>query len=730
MLYQRYLVVLLCLSTPFALQAQKQITLKDCFTDFRFYPAAISDFTFLKNGQQYSVLENSAIRLRDIEKESFDNLLFQIPADIQAVGYTLSENAEVALLHTAKEPVYRHSFLAQYFVLTNQKGKAIPIGGKDAVLQKCLLSPDGTKVAYVRQNNLFMQDLATEKITQITRDGKPNAIINGIPDWLYEEEFSEAESDGFDALKWSPDAKRIAFLRFDETDVPEFTLTWYKNALYPEQTSFKYPKVGSMNAQVTAHIYDLASARTKEIATGPKTDCYVPRITWTPDNQVVAMRLNRHQDTLQVFICKPNFDQDVNILGSRVLITETDSAYVELAHCDYLTFLQNKEQFIWASERDGANHLYLYDMQGKLVRRLTEGKEEITAFYGVDEVNKKIYVQSSFLPVMRMVWEMPLEKGEVRNLSPEMEGWHEATFAPGFNHFVLKMQSNQMPPVYTLRKRDGSVVRTLLDNAEVAKARKEYGMGEKEYFQIPINKKLKMNCWMIKPPDYTDKKKYPVIIDIYGGPGSQTVKFEHDGYMEPWHQMMAQKGYLIVSIDNRGTGGRGRDYKKCTQLQLGKLETQDQIAAARHMGALPWVDKDRIGIWGWSYGGFLSTNAMLKSEGVYKMAIAVAPVTNWKWYDSGYTERFLHTYDENSKGFDENSPINYAEKLKGKYLLCHGTADDNVHWQHSVAMTDALIKAGKQFETYYYPNRNHGIYDDGATMHLFEKITDFILKNL
>jgi dipeptidyl-peptidase 4 len=369
-------------------------------------------------------------------------------------------------------------------------------------------------------------------------------------------------------------------------------------------------------------------------------------------------------------------------------------------------------------------------MKGEMVRRLTTGTEEVTNFYGISEEKQTIYVQTTFSPVMRMVYEISLAGSKPVNLSGEVEGYHEAGFSPNFDYHVLKIQNVGIPPIYTLRRRDGSIVRTLEDNKDIAKLREEYGFQPKEIFLIPFDKKSKMNCWIIKPPDFSIEKKYPVIFDIYGGPGSQTVTYEHNGYMETWQQMMAQKGYLIVSIDHRGTGGRGRYFKKLTQLQLGKLETLDQIAAGRHIGALPWVDSKRIGIWGWSYGGFLATNTLFKGEGVYKAAVAVAPVTNWKWYDTAYTERFLHTYAENPKGYDENSPIYYADKLKGKYLLCHGITDDNVHWQHSVALTEALIKAGKQFETYYYPNRDHGIYGDGATMHLFQKITDFFMENL
>jgi dipeptidyl-peptidase 4 len=709
---------------------QKKITLSDCFEQYKFYPDAVEGFSWLRNGRQYTSLEQGIIRLHDVESQALDSVLWDIPID--ASDYTLSANEKTVLITREKTSVYRHSSLANYVAITGAKKPSISIGGDDAILQTCVLAPDGDKALYVRDNNLYYQSFANGAQVQITTDGKKNAVINGIPDWLYEEEFSKVDEDGLVAAKWSPDGTKIAFIRFDETAVQEFTLVTYNDEMYPQTKSYKYPKVGTPNARVSVHIYDLITAQVKEVQTGPDTDRYLPRINWTHDNQLVATRLNRHQDSLQLYICKPDFRQDGATLGSRVLLTETDSAYVDMGIHDFLTFTKDNKHFIWGSERDGTAQLYLYDMQGNLVRKLTQGKENITAFYGVDEQKKLLYVQTTFAPVMRMIWEMPMEPsgGEVRIMSGEGEGYHEAGFSPTFDYWVHKSQNMNKVPVYQMRRRDGSVVRVLLDNAKAAKARIDYGFVDKELFTITINKNTKMNCWILKPPGFDGKKKLPVLIDVYGGPGSQTVTFEYDGHMDAWRQMLAQMGYLVVQVDNRGTGGRSRDFKKSTQMQLGKLETEDQILAARYLRQLEWVDGSRIGIWGWSYGGFLSTNAMLKGDSTFKAAIAVAPVTNWKWYDSAYTERYLHTYAENPKGYDNNSPVNYADKLRGKYLLCHGMADDNVHWQHSVALTDALIKAGKQFETYYYPNRDHGIYTDGATMHLFTKITDFILKNL
>jgi dipeptidyl-peptidase 4 len=710
---------------------QKKITLEECFINYKFYPSAVDGYTFLPNGRQYTILEADGLHLYDVEKQDFDTLLWPVPSQIGAEAYHLSANGKALLLTANKIPIYRHSYTANYTCLQAKSNTPIAVGGKDARLQVCALSPDGTQALYVKDNNLYYQSFANQGIVQVTKDGEKNKIINGLPDWVYEEEFSEVNGEGLTAASWSPNGSQIAYIRFDETLVQEFKMTSYLGEMYPEITQFKYPKVGTPNAQVSVHIYDTKKNQSKEVYTGQPGDRYLPRIKWTPDQQLVVTRLNRHQDTLQLYICKPNFETNDQILPSRLLLTETDSAYVELGHIDYLTFLKDHQHFIWASERSGSCQLYLYTMAGKLARQITSDKNEVTNFYGIDEQNQLLYLQTTYSPFMRMVWEVPLDaKAEARIMSAEAEGYHEAQFSPTFSYWIHKSQNSDQPPQYTMRRRTGTIVNQLMHNSDALKQNKDYGFVKKEFMQIPMNHQYKINAWMIRPPNFDETKKYPVLVDIYGGPGSQNVSFAYDGYLDPWRQMLAQKGYIVVVIDNRGTGARGRDFKKITQMQLGKIETEDQIQAARYLAALPWVDPSRIGIWGWSFGGFLSTNCLLKGNDVYKLAVAVAPVTNWKWYDTAYTERYLHTYAENPKGYDDNSPINFADRLKGKYLLCHGMADDNVHWQHSVEMTDALIKAGKQFETYYYPNRNHGIYGDNATIHLFTKITNFILENL
>ena len=583
---------------------------------------------------------------------------------------------------------------------------------------------------------MYVKDLKSGQTTQITRDGAKNKIINGLPDWVYEEEFSPVDGDGMVATKWSPDGSMLAFIRFDETNVPEFPLTWYEGANYPRRSTFKYPKVGSPNSVVSVHLYDAeAGSMTGEVM-GLEPDDYVPRINWTTDNQLVMSRLNRRQDTLELLLAVParlinDPENSKKWIPSRLLLQETDAAYVELESENKLTFLQ-QGGFLWTSERSGFQHIHQFSPSpGVTGRDATPGNFDVTAFYGVDHKNNKFYYQTATpTPLDRQVWEGDLKGGAPRLLTPK-NGTNDAVFSPTFDYFTHSWQDANTPPFVTLCKRSGEVLRTLTANERVIQLRKEYGFVDKKFFQIQLADSTLLNAWMLQPARMDSTRKYPILLDNYGGPGSQTVQNQYDGYVGSWHQLLVQKGYVVVSVDNRGTGARGRDFKKCTQLQLGKFETQDQIAAARYFRAQPWVDAGRIGIWGWSFGGYLSTSCILKGNDVFKMAMAVAPVTNWKWYDSAYTERYMHTTKDNAAGYEENSPVNFASMLRGdNYLICHGTADDNVHWQQTTEMINALVKANKQFETYYYPNRNHGIYGDNATRHLFTKLTDFVLEKL
>jgi dipeptidyl-peptidase-4 len=662
----------------------------------------------------------------------------QLPEALKGFDeFEFSTDETRLLLRTEAEPVYRHSVNARYFVYDLATNTVAPVF-EDGKQQFAAFSPDGKKIAFVFNNNLYFNDLIEKQIVQVTHDGALNKIINGLPDWVYEEEFSPVDGDGMTATAWSPNSSLLAFIRFDETAVPEFKMNWYEGAMYPRQSAFKYPKVGEANSVVSVHLYDVAAGSMVGQVMGLEPDDYCPRIHFTADNQLVVTRLNRRQDTLDLLLALPDramYDQEdrTRWIPTRLLLEETDAAYVEIELKNKLIFLKNQPHFLWMSERSGWNHIYRHPLSSATEKplALTSGEFDVTAFYGVDEKNGKFYFQAATpTPLDRQVWEGDLSGGPLRLLTPP-GGTHEADFSPTFDYFTHVWSNANTPPVVSICDRNDDTLRVLTKNERVRKLRQDYGFVSKEFFQFPLSDGTLLNAWMLRPATLDSLKKYPILFDIYGGPGSQTVQNQYDGYMDSWRQMLVQKGYVIVSIDNRGTGARGRDFKKCTQLQLGKLETEDQIAAARFLGRQPWADPNRIGIWGWSFGGYLSTSCILKGADVFKMAMAVAPVTNWKWYDTAYTERYMHTTSDNLKGYEENSPVNFADRLRGdNYLICHGMTDDNVHWQQAVEMINALIKANKQFETYYYPNRNHGIYGDNATRHLFTKLTEFILEKL
>jgi dipeptidyl-peptidase-4 len=721
--------------------AQKSITLEDCFSYFKFYPQSGTNFQFLSDGHRYAEADpDGNLHIRDVLNEAFDSVIvLQLPEE--ALGFDqfdFSADEQKLLLRAGTEPVYRHSVLARYFVYDLKAQQAVPVFEKGKQ-QFCAFSPDGARVAFVFANNLYVKDLLRDKLTQVTFDGEENKVINGIPDWVNEEEFSPVSGDGMVATHWSPDGSKLAYIRFDERAVPEFPITWYEGGMYPRQSRFKYPKVGEPNATVSVHIFDVDAGEPLGQVMGLETDDYCPRLHWTPENRLVLSRLNRYQDTLELLLALPEGtvvdpEDKSRSIPSRLLLRETDAAYVELEQDNKLLFLKNSPHFLWMSDRNGWNHIYRMPLEGPSASEgldLTPGDFDVTEFYGADEKNGKFYFQAATpTPLDRQIWEGDLRGGPAKLLTVP-RGTHRASFSPTFDYFAHVWSNADTPPVISICDRNDDTLRVLSKNERVRKLRQDYGFVPKEFFQIPLADGTQLNAWMLRPANMDSLKRYPILFDIYGGPGSQTVLNQYDGYMGSWHQMLVQKGYVVVSVDNRGTGSRGRAFKKCTQLQLGKLETEDQIAAAKYLGAQPWADPNRIGIWGWSFGGYLSSSCVLKGADVFRMAMAVAPVTNWKWYDTAYTERYMHTTKDNAKGYEDNSPVNFAGQLRGgNYLLCHGMADDNVHWQQSVEMINALVKANKQFETYYYPNRNHGIYGDNATRHLFTKLTAFLLEKL
>ena len=497
----------------------------------------------------------------------------------------------------------------------------------------------------------------------------------------------------------------------------------YGNALYPSQYEFKYPKAGEKNATVSLHIFDVKSGSAKEIKLGNYNDFYIPRIKWTNDANVLSAQvLNRHQNNLDLIFV------DAAAGTAKVILNEKDNAYVDIT--DNLTFLKDNS-FIWTSEKDGYNHIYHYAKSGKLINQVTKGNWEVTNYYGFDDKTGNIFYQSvENGSIDRDIYRIGLNgKNKVRLTGKT--GTSNATFSPNFDYFINAYSSASEPTSYALLStKDGKQVKSILDNEALKTKLAAYNLPSKEFFVLTTEKGHQLNAWMIKPKDFDPNKKYPVFMYQYSGPGSQQVNNDWNGTDDYWFMMLSQQGYIVACVDGRGTGFKGAAFKKVTYKELGKFEVEDQIDAAKVIGKYPYVDASRIGIFGWSYGGFMSSNCILKGADVFKMAIAVAPVTNWRFYDSVYTERYMQTPQENASGYDDNSPINHVSKLKGSYLLIHGTADDNVHVQNTMRMIEALVQANKQFDWAIYPDKNHGIYGGKTRLQLYTKMTNFIKEKL
>jgi dipeptidyl-peptidase-4 len=676
----------------------------------------------LNNGKQYTVLnfdrntKTSSIDIYDYESLNKvgtvvnSNDLSSIP---NFSSYEFSADETKVLLVTERDAIFRRSSLAIYYVYDVALKSTIKIS--DTKIQEPTFSPDNSKVAFVSENNIYIFDIATQKTIQVTTDGIKNKIINGVTDWVYEEEFGFVR-----AFDWNADGSKIAFLQFDETNVPEFSMDVYGAQLYQTQTVFKYPKAGEENALVSLHMLDVASGKITDV--NLDNAYYIPRIQWMNDkNRLSVQTLNRHQDHLKMYAVNTKNN------SVSVLLEEKDAAYVDIT--DNLTFLED-DSFIWTSEKDGYNHIYLYNENGKLMNQITKGNWEVTNFYGYDQNEDKVYYQGTENgAIHRDVYSMDSNGKNKKRLTTK-EGQNRADFSADFTYFINTFSSATTPPEYSLHKAlTGKKVKDIFDNKALLQKLENYQISPKEFSTISVNGN-DLNMWMIKPVNFDATKKYPLFMFQYSGPGSQSVSNTWMSSNDYWYQLLASEGYIIACVDGRGTGLKGRDFKKVTQKELGKFEVEDQISAAKKISELPYIDAARTGIWGWSYGGFMSTNAILKGNDTFELAIAVAPVTSWRFYDSIYTERYMQTPQENSSGYDENSPFNYPEKLKGKYLLVHGTGDDNVHVQNTMRMIEALVQANKEFDWAIYPDKNHGISGGNTRLHLYTKMTNFIKENL
>ena len=664
---------------------------------------------------------------------------------ISIEDYAYSADGSKVLLYTDSERVWRLNTKGYYYVYDIGAGTITPVSDRAAGLQMfAKFNPQATQVAFVRDRNLFVTDLASGAERQLTSDGSDGAIINGTFDWVYEEEFGLR--DGF---RWSPDGTRIAFFQLDEANTRDFQMTDL-TTLYPEYQKFRYPKAGEANSEVRIGVIDVTTGETEFFDTdtwmqgGDETE-YIAAMGWTPegnDSRVWMIRLNRDQNDGDVLYGNPETMSITTILEeSSDSYLEVETGFSDLS-TGTLTYLRDGEHFVWRSDRDGFSHLYLYRNDGTFVDRITEGNWDVTTFHGVDEATGMVYFSSTAAsPMERHLYRIGLPGTDARNevSTPEKitvaAGWHGVNISGDFEYFIDRYSNSTTPTITTLHRISGDPIAVLEDNQELIDRLATYDLPAAEFMTVPAADGTPLNAYLIKPSDFDPSRAYPLLIHTYGGPGSQEVRNSWAGTERLWHHFLAEEyGILVAGVDNRGTGGRGRDFRTATQLNLGPIEAEDQIAAAQHLGAMEFVDADRMGIWGWSYGGYLTLLAMSYGDGpeTFHAGVAVAPVTNWRYYDTIYTERYLSTPQKNAAGYDDGSPVTYAENFADdqELLIVHGSGDDNVHVQNTIVMADALIAANKQFELMIYPGRTHGIFGGNTRRHLFTMLTDFFREHL
>lgn len=712
----------LFISITFTAQTQK-ITLEEIWSG-EFRQSYLHSFNPMR-GDFYSLLNYH----RDSQSTSIDMYSYESLEKSKTIldsknlseinfieSYSFNNSETHILLATNTEYIYRHSTQSVYYiyeVATKKLTKVI-----DKPIQEPTFSGDSKKIAFIQDNNIYVKSIESGEILQITYDGKRNEIINGITDWVYEEEFSFVK-----AYEWSSDNNKIAYLKFDESEVSTFSMDVFGNDLYPTKFAFKYPKAGEQNSKVTLNIVDLSSRSSQEINLGSYE--YIPLIKWINNSKNVAVvTLNRHQNKLNLF--------SINSTNSskNLILSETDSCYIDVENIENLTFLSDNS-FIIQSDKSGFNHLYHYDSSGKLKKQITKGNWDVTKLYGVDKNEKTVFYQSvEDGSINKTTYQIGLN-GKNKKRIGNKEGTTNADFSTTKNYAILEHSDANTPLSYSLYNAK-KPLKEIKNNAALLNKLVPYNLTKKQFSEITTQNGT-FNMWMLKPFDFDPTKNYPLVMVQYSGPGSQTVSNSWNSYNDYWFHFLSQNGYIVACVDGRGTGYKGAAFKKSTYKELGKLETIDQIDVAKKLGSLPYINENSIGIWGWSFGGFMASNCILKGNDVFNTAIAVAPVTSWRYYDSIYTERYMRTPEENPNGYDQNSPLFHAEKLKGNYLIIHGSGDDNVHVQNAYQMSNALIKANKNFEQAIYPDRAHGIYrGENTRLHLFTKMTNYLdthLKN-
>lgn len=700
----------------------QDLTVERIWKNYEFNPKRIGGYQAMNDGEHYMKVKDGSFYQYAMNDLNDKGVLFLDESKLVFDGkkitfddFQFNADESKLLLLTNVESIYRRSFQAVYYLYDLKTQKLSPLDAEHAPQTLAEYSPDGTKVSFIHGNDLFVKTIASGKVEKLTQDGKRNKIINGTTDWVYEEEFSITKAYG-----WSPDSKYIAYLRFDEKEVPEYSMDTY-GGLYPEAYTFKYPKAGEVNSVVTAHCISVENKKAQQISMGSYE--YIPRLNWSyTSNQLIIQTMNRHQSELNYWLV----DVVKGKVTSKIFFTEKSTTYIDID--DNLLILKDGKSILRTSEESGYRHIYQLNFDGS-VKQITTGPWDVIDFLGFDESSKQIYFSSAEKgAIHKSIYSVETSGENKRDLTPKI-GYNEAEFLNGMHYFIHTYSNANQAPVYQLCKSDGSVVRLLESNQAFMDKLKKERLSTKQFIEVNANG-VKLNASVILPVGFDPSKKYPMYVNVYGGPGHNEVLDAWDGNDYFFHQLLAQKGYIIFQVDPRGTMYQGVGFKKSTYLQLGKLEIEDVMNAVKEYAKNSFVDASRVGIMGWSYGGFMASLGITKGADVFKMAIAVAPVTNWRYYDNIYTERFMRTPQENADGYDRNSPINFVDNVKGKYLLIHGSADDNVHFQNTMDMTTALVKANKQFELFVYPDKNHGIYGGNTRNHLFQLMLTFIESNL
>lgn len=710
------------------------LELKD-ITDGQYYAEGIGELKPSQDGESYTQLSDDGKRIVRYsfktrkEAETLFDVSTATGAKLDEIdGYIMSPDGRRILIQTETEGIYRHSFEAEYYIYSIANKKLVPLS-KNGAQQTPLFSPDGTMIAFVRNNNIFLIKLLYDNAeSQVTKDGKKNEVINGIPDWVNEEEFSNSR-----AMVFTADSKQLIWVRYDEKAVREYSMPLYKGLSpereefrdYPGAYTYKYPVAGADNARCTVWSFDVASRKPRQLEVPLDDDGYIPRIKQTNDaTKILVLTMNRHQDCLRVYMVNPLSTV------SQLLIEDKAPKYIKEESVSQ--FMVTDKYMLLSSERDGYNHLYLYNVNGQLLRQVEQGDYEVSEVYGVDDQTGDVYFASHEYGATDQRVFVAHANGKKECLTPRA-GWNTALFSKNYQYFVHIYDNLNTPPVVALCSGKGKVITTLTENNDLKEKLAKQTLGSKELFSFTTSEGVKLNGWIVKPADFNASKRYPVIMYQYSGPGNQQVKdswnIGMNGQGAIMEQYLCQQGFICVCVDGRGTGGRGADFEKITYLRLGELEARDQVETALWLGKQPYVDKDRIGIWGWSFGGFNTLMSMSEGRPVFRAGIAIAPVTSWRFYDSIYTERYMRTPKENPSGYDQN-PISRVEQIHGALLLCHGSADDNVHLRNTAEYTEALVQADKDFLQLVYTNRNHGIHGGNSRHHLFRQCVKFFKKEL